>query len=373
MNDITQVSFFMEECRRMGVKVLGPDVNESRLNFTVNDGGAIRFGLKAVKGVGEAPVDAITNGRIEEPYSGIFDFCKKVDFSAINQTSFKHLVYAGAFDSFKEMNRAQYFATNNRNDTPFFESLMRYGQACKKDGKSGGGLFEDDAAYQIVQPSIPMAEPWSSGYTLAKEKEVIGIYISGHPMDDFKREIDAFCYGNVAMLKEPEAHRGRELFIPVVVLSAEQRQSQKGNAFGTLLVEDYTDQFKLSVFGENYLKFRHFFQPGVFLTLRGKIDSHWNGSRLEFVLSDVELLQNLRDKRVKGVHLTLTNKDVNHLMIEELNEVLTAHHGSCDVKFTIMDPVDGIEVNMTSKSLRVKPDPELYQALTKLNVPFRLN
>ncbi|MFM7386761.1 MAG: hypothetical protein ACKO5L_01225, partial [Bacteroidota bacterium] len=196
---------------------------------------------------------------------------------------------------------------------------------------------------------------------------------SGHPMDDFKREIDAFCYGSVAMLKEPEAHRGRELFLPVVVLSAEQRQTKKGDAFGTMLVEDYTDQFKLSVFGENYLKFRHFFQPGVCLTLRGKIDSHWNGSSLEFVLSDVELLQNLRDKRVKGVHLTLTNKDVNHLMIEELNEVLTAHQGLCDVKFTILDPVDGIEVNMTSKSLRVKPDPELYQALTKLNVPFRLN
>jgi DNA polymerase-3 subunit alpha len=373
MNDITQVSFFMEECRRMGVKVLGPDVNESRLNFTVNDEGAIRFGLKAVKGVGEAPVDAITNGRAEEPYSGIFDFCKKVNFSAINQTAFKHLVYAGAFDSFHEMNRAQFFATNNRNDTPFFELLIRYGQACKKDGKSGGGLFDGDDAYQIVQPSIPKAEPWSSGYTLSKEKEVIGIYISGHPMDDFKREIDAFCYGSTAMLKELEAHRGRELFIPVVVLSAEQRLSHKGDAFGTMLIEDYTDQFKLSVFGENYLKFRHFFQPGVCLTLRGKIEYNRNGSRLEFLLSDVELLQNLRDKRVKGVHLTLTNKDVNHLMIEELNEVLTAHHGSCDVKFTILDPVDGIEVNMTSKSLRVKPDPELYQALTKLNVPFRLN
>jgi DNA polymerase-3 subunit alpha len=372
MNDITQVSFFMEECRRMGVKVLGPDVNESRLNFTVNEEGAIRFGLKAVKGVGETPVDAITNGRAKELYSGIFDFCKKVDFSAINQTAFKHLVYAGAFDSFKEMNRSQFFATDNRSDTPFFELLMRYGQACKKDGKSGGGLFEDDVAYQIVQPSIPKAEPWSSGYTLAKEKEVIGIYISGHPMDDFKCEIDAFCYGSIAMLKEPEAHRGRELFIPVVVLAAEQRQSQKGDAFGTFLIEDYTDQFKLSVFRENYLKFRHFFQPGVFLTLRGKIHSR-NGSGLEFVLSDVELLQNLRDKRVKRVHLTLTNKDVNHLMIEELNEVLTAHHGSCDVKFTIMDPVDGIEVNMTSKTMRVKPDPELYQALTKLNVPFRLN
>lgn len=373
MNDITQVSFFMEECRRMGVKVLGPDVNESRLNFTVNEEGAIRFGLKAVKGVGEAPVDSIIHGRADEPYSGIFDFCRKVDFSAINQTAFKHLVYAGAFDSFRELNRSQFFATDNRNNTPFFELLMRYGQACKKDGKSGGGLFEGDEAYQIVQPNLPKSEPWSSGYTLAKEKEVIGIYISGHPMDDFKREIDAFCFGNVAMLKEPEAHRGRELYLPVVVLSAEQRQSQKGNAFVTLLVEDYTDQFKFSVFGENYLKFRHFFQPGVFLTLRGKIDSHWNGSRLEFVLSDVELLQNLRDKRVKGVHLTLTNKDVDHLLIEELNEVLTAHHGPCDVKFTIMDPVDGIEVNMTSKSLRVKPDPELYEALTKLNVPFKLN
>lgn len=373
MNDITQVSFFMEECRRMGVKVLGPDVNESRLNFTVNEEGAIRFGLKAVRGVGEAPVDAIINGRALEPYSGIFDFCKKVDFSAINQAAFKNLVYAGAFDSFKEMIRAQFFATNNRNETPYIELLMRYGQACKSDGKIGEGFFKDDEAYQIVSPSIPKAEPWSSGYTLAKEKEVIGIYISGHPMDDFRQEINAFCFGNVAMMKQPEDHVGRDLFLPVVVLTAEQRESMQGNAYGTFMVEDYTDQHKLSVFGENYLKFRHFFQPGVFLTLRGKIGKNRFGNRVEFILQDVELLQNLRDKRVKGLHLTLTNKEVDHLMIEELNEVLVTHKGQCDVKFTILDPVDGIELNMTSKTMRVKPDPELYLALTKLNIPFRLN
>lgn len=374
MNDITQVSFFMEECRRMGVSVLGPNVNESRLNFTVNEVGAIRFGLKAVRGIGEAPVEAIIKGREKEAYADIFDFCRKVDFSAINQTAFKHLVYAGAFDSFKELSRAQFFATNSRNDIPFFELLIRYGQACRKDGNSTEGiLFGNDDAYQIVQPSIPKAEPWSSGYTLSKEREVIGIYISGHPLDDFKREIDAFCYGSVAMLKDIEAHRGRELFIPVVILSAEQRQWQNGNLFGTILIEDYTDQFKLNVTGENYLKFRHFFQAGVFLTLRGRIESNWNGTRYDFVPKEVDLLHNLREKRVRGVHLTLTNKDVDHLIIEELNEVLMAHQGSCDVKFTIMDPIDGIEVNMTSKSLRVKPDPALYQALTKLNVPFRLN
>jgi DNA polymerase-3 subunit alpha len=373
MNDITQVSFFMEECRRMGVKVLGPDVNESRLNFTVNEEGAIRFGLKAVRGVGEAPVDAIISGRAEEPYSGIYDFCKKVDFSAINQAAFKNLVYAGAFDSFKEISRAQFFATNNRNETPFLELLIRYGQACKDDGDIGEGFFKDDEAYQIVPPSIPKAEPWSSGYTLAKEKEVIGIYISGHPMDDFRQEINAFCFGNVAMLKQPEDHVGRDLFLPVVVLTAEQRESMQGNAYGTFMVEDYTDQYKLSVFGENYLKFRHFFQPGVFLTLRGKIGKNRFGNRVEFLLQDVELLQNLRDKRVKGLHLTLTNKEVDHLMIEELNEVLVTHQGQCDVKFTILDPVDGIELNMTSKTMRVKPDPELYLALTKLNIPFRLN
>jgi DNA polymerase-3 subunit alpha len=175
------------------------------------------------------------------------------------------------------------------------------------------------------------------------------------------------------MLKQPEDHVGRDLFLPVVVLTAEQRESMQGNAYGTFMVEDYTDQYKLSVFGENYLKFRHFFQPGVFLTLRGKIGKNRFGNRVEFLLQDVELLQNLRDKRVKGLHLTLTNKEVDHLMIEELNEVLVTHQGQCDVKFTILDPVDGIELNMTSKTMRVKPDPELYLALTKLNIPFRLN
>jgi len=374
MNDLTQVSFFMEECRRIGVGVLGPDVNESLMNFTVNSEGNIRFGLKAIKGVGEAPVISIIQGRETEKYKDIYDFCRKVDFGAINQTAFKNLIYAGAFDSFKEISRSQFFVEETRSNLAFFELLMRYGQAAKRDiNKEGFRLFEDDEAYQIVVPAIPKAEPWASSYTLSKEKEVIGIYISGHPMDDFKKEINAFCFGNLGMLKEPENHKGRELFIPVVVLSAEERQSLKGNTFGHVMIEDYTDQYKMTVFGENFLRFRHFFQPGVFLTVRGKIDAHWNSNRYEFILTDVELLQNLRDKRVKGLHVTMTNAEVNHVMIEDLNQVFTKYQGSCDVQFTIMDQVEGIELHMTSKTLRVKPDPELYEALTKMNLEFRLN
>jgi DNA polymerase-3 subunit alpha len=374
MNDLTQVSFFMEECRRIGVGVLGPDVNESLMNFTVNNEGNIRFGLKAIKGVGEAPVASIIQGREKEKYKDIYDFCRKVDFGAINQTAFKNLIYAGAFDSFKEIYRAQFFIEDTRSNLAFFELLMRYGQASKKDSnKDGARLFEDDEAYQIVVPAIPKAEPWASSYTLSKEKEVIGIYISGHPMDDFKKEISAFCFGNLGLLKEPENHKGRELFIPVVVLSSEERQTVKGDTFSNVMIEDYTDQYKLTVFGENFLRFRHFFQPGVFLTVRGKIDARWNSNRLEFMLTDVELLQNLRDKRVKGIHVTMTNAEVNHLMIEDLNQVFIKYQGTCDVHFTIMDQVEGIELRMTSKTVRVKPDPELYEALTKMNLEFRLN
>jgi DNA polymerase-3 subunit alpha len=186
-------------------------------------------------------------------------------------------------------------------------------------------------------------------------------------------EIDAFCTGSLAMFQELETYKGRDLLLAVVVSSIEHRIAKNGDPFGTVVFEDYTDQFKLNVFRENYLKFKHLLQPGVFLTLRGRIEVPRFRSQLEFVLNEVELLQNLRENRIKNLKLSISNKDLNHLMIDELNGLFMANQGNCNVQFTIFDAVEGLELNMTSKSVRVKPDPELYKALAKMNITFRLN
>jgi DNA polymerase-3 subunit alpha len=373
MSDIKQVTFFMEECRRMGVNVLGPDVNESRLNFTVNANGDIRFGLGAIRGIGEGPVEAIIQGRSEGRYTSIFDFIRRVNLKAINRAAMQNLVYAGGFDSFSELHRAQYFIEEGSNRL-FLENIIRYGNSYQESKDSNQqDLFGKGSGFDVVEPKIPSCEEWSSSYKLAKEREVIGIFISGHPLDDYKMEIDAFCTGALAMLHDMETYKGRDLLMAVVVTSIEHRIAKNGDPFGTVIFEDYTDQYKLNIFRENYLKFKHLLQPGVFLTLRGRIETPRHRTHLEFNLNEVELLQHLREKRVKGLHLSIPNKDLNHLLIDELNGLFLANQGSCNVQFTIFDAVEGLELNMASKSVRVKPDPELYKALSKMNIQFRLN
>jgi DNA polymerase-3 subunit alpha len=363
----------MEECRRMGVNVLGPDVNESRLNFTVNANGDIRFGLGAIRGIGEGPVEAIIQGRAEGRYTSIFDFSRRVNFKAINRTAMQNLVYAGGFDSFSELHRAQYFMEEGANRL-FLDHIIRYGTSFQDNKESNQhDLFGEGSGFDVVEPKVPSCEEWSSSYKLAKEREVIGIFISGHPLDDYKMEIDAFCTGALAMLHDMETYKGRDLLMAVVVTSIEHRIAKNGDPFGTVIFEDYTDQYKLNIFRENYLKFKHLLQPGVFLTLRGRIETPRHRTHLEFNLNEVELLQHLREKRVKGLHLSIPNKDLNHLLIDELNGLFLANQGSCNVQFTIFDAVEGLELNMASKSVRVNPDPELYKALSKMNIQFRLN
>jgi len=170
-----------------------------------------------------------------------------------------------------------------------------------------------------------------------------------------------------------EKNKGRDMLMAVVVTSIEHRIARNGDPFGTVVFEDYTDQYKLNIFRETYLKYKHLLQPGVFLTLRGRIEIPRYRTHYEFNLQEVELLQHLREKRVKGLHLSIPNKELNHLLIDELNGLFMANQGACNVQFTIFDAVEGLALNMTSKSVRVKPDPELYKALTKMNIQFRLN
>ncbi|MCB0477463.1 MAG: DNA polymerase III subunit alpha [Crocinitomicaceae bacterium] len=373
MNDIKSVTFFMEECKRMGLEVLGPDINESQYKFTVNKEGAIRFGLGAIKGVGVNPVNAIINGREEEgTYKTIFDFTKRIDLRSCNKKVFESLALAGAFDSFKKIHRAQYFADDGKGRM-FLETAIKFGANFQENANSSQhSLFGGGNDEELTEPQPPKADKWSSLQKLGKEKEVVGIYISGHPLDDFKLEIDSFCTGTVSMLNNMEQYLNKELTIPGIVTEVEHRFTKKGQPFGTIEFEDYTDSHKLFLFGEDYLKLKHFMIQGAFLYFKGKVQRPMMYGKpmdkLEYKVNTIELLPEIRDKKTKAIRFNMSSHDVDIQLINQLENIFNQYNGSTQVKFTVYDEAEKIFVHMPSRVLKVNINNELLEEVDKLGV-----
>ncbi|MGB3608366.1 DNA polymerase III subunit alpha, partial [Psychroserpens sp.] len=254
MNDIKQVTFFMEECKRMRLDVLGPDVNESYYKFSVNQDYAVRFGMGAIKGVGHGAVMTIVDNRKKDGhYKSIFDLAKRIDLRAANKKAFENLALAGGFDGFGDTHRAQYFQDEGDGIT-FLEKAIKYGAKHQENENSAQvSLFGATSDVQIAEPIVPPAEEWGTMEKLAQEKEVVGVYISGHPLDDFKVEMKTFCNGNLAMFNELDAYVNREITFGGVVTDVQHRVSKQGKGWAMFMVEDYTDSFEFRIFGEEYL------------------------------------------------------------------------------------------------------------------------
>ena len=376
MNDIKQVTFFMEESKRMGIPVFGPDINESNYTFTINKAGAIRFGLGAVRGLGSGPIDEIVEVRKEQAFTSVFDFAKRANLRLCNKRVFESLIYAGGLDSLNsETHRSQYFVQEG-STRPFVEQVIAYGRDFQDQlGKRQTTIFDMSDDVSTPEPKIPFSEPWSSVYRLNKEKEVVGVFLSGHPLDDFRIEIESFCKGDIRILSELEKHDGKDLMIAAVVTSSEHRITRKGDGFGTLIIEDYYESFRLNLFQENYLRFKHFMEPGTFVIIKGRIEKTRWRKDLEFVVHGMELLQGLREKKAKNIEIKLPASAVTSALIASLQEVLTdtENQGSCRVKFTVYDPLEKIQVVLPSRSLKVKPTNELLKKLEDLDINFALN
>ena len=376
MNDIKQVTFFMEESKRMGIPVFGPDINESNYTFTINKEGAIRFGLGAVRGLGSGPIDEIVAVRKEKPFTSVFDFAKRANLRLCNKRVFESLIYAGGLDSLNnEIHRSQYFVQEGASK-PFVEQVISYGRNYQDQlGKRQMVIFDMSDEVSTPEPKIPFSEPWSSVYRLNKEKEVVGVFLSGHPLDDFRIEIESFCKGDIRILSELQDHEGRDLMIAAVVTSSEHRITRKGDGFGTLIIEDYYESFRLNLFQENYLRFKHFMEPGTFVIIKGRIEKTRWRKELEFVVHGMELLQGLREKKAKNIEIKLPTSTVNKMLIQELQDVLMDNEvkGNCRVRFTVYDPLEKIQVVLPSRSIMVNPSNELLKKLEDLDVSFALN
>ena len=227
----------------------------------------------------------------------------------------------------------------------------------------------------LPEPEIPHSEAWSSVYQLNKEKEVLGVFLSGHPLDDFRIEIESFCKGDIRALIEMEKHEGRDLMLAAVVTDGEHRSTRKGDSFGTLTIEDYNDSYKLNLFQEKYLKFKHFMEPGTFVIIKGRIEQHRWGKGLEFTVHAMELLQGLRENKAKSLDLKISFKSINDKLLSELQEVLlkTENKGKCRVNFMIYDSLDEIHVNLSSRSILINPTDELFKQLENMEIDYKLN
>ena len=252
------------------------------------------------------------------------------------------------------------------------ENVMKFGSGFQDSVNSNqGSLFGADSGAKLPPPVIPISEEWGNIYALNKEKEVVGIYISGHPLDDFKMEIEAFCNGSVSMLNNIEENKGKDLLIAGVISEGEHRTTRRGDPFGTIQLEDYNDSTKLFLWREDYLKYKHFLNPGTFVSVKGRIDmSKWN--KLEFNIHSIDLLHNLKETRANAIHLKIATSELDQRMITDLNSLFSENEGSCALHFTIYDSLDGVEVRMPSKTIKVDLTKELFNGLKELNLDFKI-
>ncbi|MEY2868085.1 MAG: hypothetical protein RIR01_503, partial [Bacteroidota bacterium] len=426
MNDIKQVSFFMEECKRMGLQVLGPCVNESYYKFTVNEDYAVRFGMGAIKGVGAGAVETIVENRKNGRYRSIFDLAKRIDLRAANKKAFENLALAGGFDCFSETHRAQYFHDEGDGIT-FYEKAMRYGSKFQENENSSQvSLFGETSEVQIAEPVVPPCEDWSTMEKLAKEKEVVGIYISGHPLDDFRFEMKYFCNAKLEALKTMEAYVGKTLTFGGIINNVQHRVAKNGKGWASFALEGYDESYEFRIFGEEYLKFRHFFIQNNFMFIKVTIKEGWMNQetgkkgepRLQFV--EMKQLQDVLDSFAKKLIVLLNIKDLHPDFIHKLSHLFNVNKGDNQVTFEVMElerikklvevapvlaendevvfeednedaetadmpenkavqvtEVEEIKVvtklSMVSRRLKIKISTELLQELEKMQVNFKLN
>ncbi|WP_439131094.1 DNA polymerase III subunit alpha [Polaribacter sp.] len=379
MNDIKSVSFFMEECKRMGLAVLGPDINESFLKFSVNAEGAVRFGMAAVKGVGNSAVKAIIKEREENGnYSSIFDLAKRVDLRTANKKSFDSLIKAGAFDSFTDTHRAQYFTTDEKGLT-FLERALKFGSKYQENKNSAQvSMFGETSTVQFPEPEIPDCETWGTMELLSQEKEVIGIYISAHPLDDFKNEL-IFCNATLQYFKGDLAkYVGMNLSFAGIITDVQHRVSKAGKGWAAFTIEDYGDSNEFRIFGEDYLKMKHFLVPSSFLFVRCTIQPGWTNKegvtgepRLKF--TEMKLLHDIMDDLCKKVTIQIPLQEITANTILNLETILKNTPGKQSLNFTVWDEHEKIEVSLPSRNTKIHITNELLATLQRQQIKYKLN
>ena len=379
LSNIDKITFFMDECKRMGVPVLGPDVNESQYQFSVNKNGQIRFGMGGIKGVGENAVIAIVNERKENgPYKNVFDFVRRINLRAVNKKTLESLAYSGGLDSFG-IHRATYFFTEGNDNSNFLERVIRYGGSHQEGVNSAQvSLFGEESSADIPEPKIPVCEEWHKLIQLKNEKDVVGFFISGHPLDTYKLEMENFCFHSVSDTKKLEENKNKELVFGGIVTAVHNGVTKTGNPWGKITLEDYRESAELAFFGEDYVKFKQYMVNGLFLYIKGKVQERFRqADNLEFKASNIQLLSELRDKLAKTITINVGLSELNDDFILKVEEILSENANvqprNCLLRFRVIDAEENISVFLPSKKIKVNPNNELLEMLEVNHLTYSLN
>ncbi len=378
LSDIEKVTIFMDECKRMRLPVLGPDVNESYLKFTVNKEGAIRFGMAAVKGVGESAVEDIIKEREKGEFKDVFDFVERINLRTVNKRTLENLAMSGGLDSF-EFNRSQYFATDG-SDTTFIEILSKYGQKLQAEAAaSQQTLFGDVDDYVVPRPKVPNVMEWGNIERLNKEKALIGIYLSAHPLDDYRLAIDSFCNVSLSDLSAGIAQfKDKEVNIAGIVTASRQGITKKGHPFGIITIEDFTDSYELAFFGKDFVTYGSYFIEGLSIFISGVVQQRqWpkDSVELEYRVKSMSLLSDVLEQRVKRITLTIPILIVTEEFMVELDNLFSHedNQGNLLVNFVFIDE-DGMTAKMFSRTLKVKLSSEVIEYFkNNSEIEFKIN
>lgn len=374
-SSIEKITFFMDECKRMGIQVLGPDVNESKYAFTVNSKGHIRFGMGSIKGVGEGAVNSIIEERKNRgPFNSIFEMVERCNLSAVNKKNLEALALSGALDSFG-MNRSQYFELEGK-ELSFIENLIRYGNKYQTDKDSmSNTLFGGPSnSIAIVKPEAPRCAEWGVLEKLNKEKDLVGIYLSAHPLDDYRLEIDHFCNVTLSQLNDLRDMNGKDITFAGIVTSVRQGTSKNGKPYGIITIEDYTDSYKLMFFSNDYVDNSKYFQTGYSLMFKGRVQGRmFNENELEVKVKTITMLPNVREEMVKSISLIVPVQMVTDQLIAEILQHSDAK-GKITLKFKIIDPKENLAVDLFSRNTRLNITEDFINYLkSSEGIEFKLN
>ena len=363
--NITEITKLMDECKATGISVLGPDVNESMLKFSVNRRGDIRFGLGAVKGVGESAVRCILEEREKNgPFKGIFDFVQRVNLSACNRKNIENLALAGGFDSFPEIRREDFFLKNAK-DESFVELLVRYGNKYQTDkAVAVNSLFGDTQEIEVATPEIVHAPAWSDLERLNKERDLVGIYLSAHPLDEYAVILENVCKTHMADLADLTKLQNQDLVFGGIVTNVREGYTKNGKPYGVAKVEDYSGVGEFAFFGNDWVEKKNFFMEGMFLFMRGKCQPRqWKPEELEVRINSIELLSEVKDHLIEKLTITVPLSAVDDQMIMEISSIVKDSPGSTELCFCILDEDGQTHLSMSSCAVRLSVQKELVDYL----------
>jgi DNA polymerase-3 subunit alpha len=360
LSNISEITKFMDECRRMGISVLGPDINESYHKFTVNAAGDIRFGLAAIKNVGTGAVENIVAmRRAGGQFKDIYDFVERINLSSVNKKSIESLAMAGAFDNLNIKREQLTTAVNSRGE-PVIEVLIRYGGKVQTDKMMNvNSLFMGNNAVQVSKPEIPAAENWSRIDILKKEKELIGMFLSSHPLDDYKFEMDNLVSRTISGLEDLAPLKDRDFTLGGFVTAVRDGIGKNGKPWGAFTLEDYTGTYDFRVYGKDYENFMKFMQTGYFLMVKASVQERYgNAAELEVKIKQINLLGNAKDS-LRYFTVNVPVADVSRIFAEELLNAVKNNSGKIEFRIRFIDSEKSISVDLFSRKYRIGITPEI--------------